>query len=466
MPSATLSDIRTRGPTPDPGSEPRAAHTCGQAVASPAFHVMLKPGGATCNLNCAYCYYLSKEKLYPRSRFRMSEGLLGEFTRQYMDAQQVAEVTFCWQGGEPTLMGLDFFRLAVQFQQEYRPPGMRVRNALQTNGTLLDHAWGRFFGEHGFLVGVSLDGPQDLHDAYRVDKKGRPSFDRVMTGLALLKEHQVAFNVLVCVHAANADYPLEVYRFLRDEVGTRFIQFIPVVENQEESRSHDGEGASRYSVSGRQYGDFLISIFDEWVRRDVGRVFVQIFDVALAAWLGQQPGLCVFDETCGLALVMEHNGDLYACDHFVYPRHRLGNICETPLVQMVGSEQQLQFGLAKRDGLPSYCRDCPVRFVCNGGCPKNRLLLTPDGEPGLNCLCDGYRAFFSRIDEPMQIMAAEVRAGGPAAEIMHHLAREKAEEGRRFARAGRNDPCPCGSGRKFKHCHGRPGYLSQRAEAP
>jgi uncharacterized protein len=424
--------------------------------ALPAFHVMLKPRGAICNLNCAYCYYLSKERLYPGSHFRMSDALLEEYTRQYIEAQPVPEMTFAWQGGEPTLMGLDFFQRAIGLQQKYRRPGMRIHNALQTNGVTLDDEWCGFLREHNFLVGISLDGPRELHDAYRLDKGGQPTFDRVMVGLELLKKHGVEFNFLTTVHAANADHPLEVYRFLRDEVGAPFIQFIPILERDNEAGFQEGEEVSARSVTGPQYGDFLIAIFDEWVRQDVGRVFVQIFDAALAAWLGQRPGLCIFEETCGTALAMEHNGDLYSCDHFVEPRHKLGNIQEIPLAKMVGSEPQRQFGLAKRDTLPRYCRECQVHFVCNGGCPKNRILRTPDGEPGLSYLCAGYKAFFTHIDRPMRIMAAELRAGRPAANIMLHLAQEEAQVQRRFARARRNDPCPCGSGRKFKWCHGRP----------
>jgi len=430
-----------------------------------AFHVMLKPRGPVCNLNCAYCYYLSKERLYPNSDFRMSDELLEEFTRQYIEAQRVPEVIFGWQGGEPLLMGLDFFRRAVELQELYLRAGTRVINTLQTNGVLLDDEWCRFFREHDFLVGLSLDGPRALHDAYRVDKGGNPTFDRVMAGGALLKKHGVEFNILTTVHAANADHPLEVYRFLRDEVGTQFIQFIPIVErdnpvvglqDNSETGFQEGERVTERSVTGRRYGDFLIAVFDEWVRRDVARVFVQIFDTALAAWVGQRPGLCIFDEACGLALVMEHNGDLYACDHFVEPRHRLGNIQETLLVEMVGSEQQRQFGLVKRDTLPHHCRECEVRFICNGGCPKNRVLRTPDGEPGLNSLCAGYKAFFAHVDQPMRIMAAELRAGRPPANIMLHLAKkEEADLQHRFAHARRNALCPCGSGRKFKHCHGR-----------
>jgi uncharacterized protein len=287
-----------------------------------------------------------------------------------------------------------------------------------------------------------------------VDKAGRPTFDRVMAGLALLKKHQVEFNILCCVHAANADHPLEVYRFLRDEARAEFIQFRPVVERPSPFPGREGGRGAR-SVTGRQFGEFLITIFDEWVRRDVGQVFVQTFDVALGAWYDQRSGLCVFEETCGLGLAMEHNGDLYSCDHFVEPACYLGNIMETPLPALVTSDQQRRFGLAKRDTLPRYCRECPVRFICNGECPKNRVLLTPDGEPGLNWLCEGYRAFFAHIDRPMKAMASLLRAGRAPAEIMRIITQEDAALERDFAHAGRNDPCPCGSGRKFKQCHGR-----------
>ncbi len=421
--------------------------------APPGFHVMLKPRGAICNLDCEYCYYLSKERLYPGSHFRMTDALLEEFTRQYIAAQRVNEVTFAWQGGEPLLMGLDFYRRAVELQQKYRRPGMRIINALQTNGTFLDDAWCQFFHKHDFLIGLSVDGPKEFHDRYRVDKGRRPTFDRVMRGLRLLKKHRVEYNILTTVHAANVEHPLEVYRFLRDEIHTQFMQFIPIVVRKNNTGYQEGNEVHDYSVTGKQYGDFLIAIFDEWVRRDVGQIFVQIFDVALAAWTGNHPGLCVFQQTCGLALAMEHNGDLYACDHFVEPQYKLGNIQEIPLLDLVVSDQQRAFGLDKQKRLPAYCRRCEVRFVCNGGCPKNRFVETPDGEPGLNYLCAGYKAFFRHIAEPMRFMASELRAGRAPANIMQHLANESRSHS--FAGVGRNDPCPCGSGRKFKHCHRR-----------
>jgi uncharacterized protein len=393
---------------------------------------MLKPRGAICNLECAYCFFLSKEQLYPGSTFRMSDDLLEDYTRQYIQAQRVPEVTFAWQGGEPTLMGLDFFQRAVKLQEKHRRPGMCVMNALQTNGVLLNDEWCRFFHDHNFLIGVSLDGPRSLHDAYRRDKAGKSTFDRVMNGIAWMKKHRVEFNILATVHAANAEQPVEIYRFFRDEVGAQFIQFIPIVERDNGTGFQEGERVTPRSVTGKQYGQFLISIFDEWVRRDVGSVFVQIFDVALAAWIGQRPGLCVYEETCGLAMAMEHNGDLYSCDHFVEPRHFLGNVRETPLVELVGSARQRQFGQDKLNRLPRHCRKCSVRFVCNGACPKDRILTTPDGEPELNYLCEGYKNFFTHIDRPMRVMAAELQAGRPAANVMDYLARtEKATPQRR-----------------------------------
>lgn len=417
---------------------------------------MLKPRGAMCNLNCAYCYFLSKARLYPQSTFRMSDAVLEEFTRQYIAAHaRMDEVTFAWQGGEPALMGLEFFRRAVELQKRYAPAGMRVTNTLQTNATTLDDAWCEFFRANDFLLGVSFDGPRELHDAYRVDARGAPTFDRVRRGIELLQTHRVEFNILTTVHAANAPHPLAVYRFLRDEIGARFVQFIPIVERDNATGFQEGDAVTPRSVTGKQYGDFLITIFDEWVRRDVERVFVQIFDVALGVWLGQRASLCVFAETCGDALALEHNGDLFACDHFVEPRFKLGNVMETPLVEMVNSSLQRKFGADKRDALPHACRACAVRFVCNGGCPKDRLLTTPDGKAGLNFLCAGYKAFFAHIDRPMKVMAELIRRERAPAEVMLWLAREQANVEEKFARAGRNDPCPCGSGKKFKQCHGR-----------
>jgi len=325
----------------------------------------------------------------------MSDELVESYILQMIEAQQVPEVTFAWQGGEPTLMGLDFFRQAVRLQEKHRRPGMSVHNALQTNGTLLDDEWCAFLHDHHFLVGISLDGPRELHDTYRRDKGGASTFDRVLHATRLLQEHAVEFNTLTCVNAANAGHGLEVYRFLRDEVGSRFMQFIPVVERDNETGFQMGVKLTDRSVNGPQYGAFLIDIFDEWVRRDVGRIFVQGFDVALGGWNEQPPGLCVNEETCGSNLALEFNGNLYACDHFVEPRCYLGNIAGRPLVELAMSPEQRRIGQNKKTTLPAYCRSCEVRFICNGGCPKDRLLKTPEGESGLNYLWAGYRAFFN-----------------------------------------------------------------------
>jgi len=411
------------------------------------FHLLAKPTGAVCNLDCAYCFYLSREMLYPGSRFRMADELLEAYIRQLIEAQPGPEVTVAWQGGEPTLMGLDFFRRAVALQERYRRSGTRVVNTIQTNGTLLDAEWCAFFRAHSFLVGISIDGPEELHDAYRVDKGGRPTFDAVMRGLRALRDGGVDYNVLTTVHRANQDRPLDVYRFLRDEAGARFIQFIPIVER-------DGGGVSPRSVEAEAWGRFLIAVLDEWVRRDVGSVFVQMFDAALASWAGEPQPLCIFTETCGDALALEHNGDVYSCDHFVEPAHLLGNIRSRDLIELVASDQQRAFGQAKLATLPRYCRECDVRFACHGECPKNRFILTPEGEPGLNYLCAGYKAFFHHVDRPMRFMAAELRAGRAPSNVMAAVAALDRSLRTRVAAAGRNDPCPCGSGLKFKRCHG------------
>jgi uncharacterized protein len=355
-------------------------------------------------------------------------------------------------------MGLDFFKRAVDLVQAYARPGVEIQHTMQTNGMLLNDDWCKFFLEHHFLIGLSLDGPQAMHDTYRVDKGGAPTFQKVLRAARLLQEHKVEFNILTTVNAANADHPLEVYRYLRGEVGTRFIQFIPIVERineQGEIGFQEGSQVSERSVKSEQWGTFLITIFDEWVRRDVGTVFIQMFDAALASWYGAPPALCIFAETCGNALALEHNGDLYSCDHFVEPKYLLGNIKQKHMIELVSSEKQRQFGLHKRDSLPKYCRDCQVQFACNGECPKNRFIETPDGESGLNYLCAGYKAFFIHIDKPMRIMAELLRRDRAPAEVKLVLAAGEAELQKAFAKAGRNEPCPCGSGRKFKQCHGR-----------
>ena len=424
-------------------------------VRPPAFHVMVKPRGSICNLDCHYCFYLKKEKLYPDGHFRMSDEMLEQYTIQYINAQQTPEITFAWQGGEPTLMGLDFYRKAVELQAKHGQPDMHIQNAFQTNGTLLNDEWCDFLHQKNFLIGLSIDGPRQLHDTYRQDKGGRPTFEHVFRAAELLKKHQVEFNTLTCVNAANAEHGLEVYRFLRDEIGSHFMQFIPIVERDNETGFQEGSRITHRSVDGPQYGSFLIDIFDEWVRHDVARVYVQLFDVSLAAWVGQRPGLCIFEETCGLGLAMEFNGDVYSCDHYVEPNYLLGNISEQPLDALVASPQQYQFGQHKKSSLPAYCRSCEVRFICNGGCPKDRLLKTPDNEPGLNYLCAGYRSFFNYVDQPMKLMAAFVNTQRAPAEIMNVLASKPT-----LRETPSGSLCPCGSGKPVEHCHRSPdGYI-------
>ncbi|MGE5227847.1 MAG: anaerobic sulfatase maturase [Planctomycetaceae bacterium] len=447
-----------------PTSEPAA--TLLPPGAPPAFHLLAKPTGAICNLDCTYCFFLSKELLYPGSRFRMADDLLETYLRQLIEAHANApEVAVAWQGGEPTMMGLDFFRRSVELAEGLKRPGQRLVYTIQTNGTLLDDDWGAFLAEHRFLVGLSIDGPREVHDTYRVDKGGKGSFDRVMEGLDVVRRHGVQWNALTTIHAANEGRGRDVYRFLRDDCGAQFLQFIPIVERAtpetlpladagwgERAGERplyvlEGNLVTHRSVSSEGYGRFLIDVFEEWVRRDVGDVYVQMFDVALANWYGEPPGLCVHTETCGLALALEHTGDLYSCDHFVEPAHKLGNIRETRMIDLIVLPQQRAFGEAKRDSLPRYCRECDVRFACHGGCPKDRFATTPDGEPGLHYLCPSYKAFFGHIRPAMDAMSGLLRAERAPAELM---ARYAAEDARR----GRNDPCTCGSGRKWKHCHG------------
>ncbi|VXD22529.1 anaerobic sulfatase maturase [Planktothrix paucivesiculata] len=399
--------------------------------APPAFHLLAKPTGAICNLDCQYCFFLAKEQLYPGSKFHMTDGVLESYIQQLLESHQTPEVTVAWQGGEPTLMGLEFFERSLELVEKYKKPGQQIIHTLQTNGTKLDDHWGRFFKQHNFLIGLSVDGPQPLHDVYRVDKRGRGSFEQVMQGWKILKKHQVDFNILCTVNAVNGDHPVEVYRFFRDDLGAEFIQFIPIIERVNADGStliQSGNQVTERSVKPEQFGQFLIGIFDQWIRRDVGKIFIQHFDAALANWVGTQPGICIFSKTCGTALALEHNGDLYSCDHFVEPDYKLGNIQETPMIELIASEQQRQFGQAKFDSLPNYCRTCDVRFACHGGCPKNRFMETPDGEAGLNYLCAGYKAFFTHINQPMTMMAELLRQGRYADEVMQLLAKQKRQQ--------------------------------------
>jgi len=461
-------------------------------LAPPAFHLLAKPTGAICNLDCAYCFFLDKELLYPGSKFRMTDQVLEAYIQQLIESHQTERVTVAWQGGEPTLMGLDFYRRAMGYVEKHARPGMSFEHTLQTNGTLLDDEWCAFFKEHSFLIGISIDGPRELHDVYRVDKGGAPTFDKVIRGLRLLQKHAVDYNILTAVNRVNAAHPLRVYRFLRDEAGTDWMQFIPVVERiNADGRTlyQQGNTVSERSVLPEQFGRFLSAVFDEWVRNDVGRVYVQTFEAAVRNWMGlASSGMCVFNETCGLGVALEHNGDLYACDHFVEPDYLLGNIQNVHMIELMASEQQVKFGQDKLDTLPQYCLECDVRFACHGECPKNRFceaplgttpqakgrqgrsaegglgIETPDGESGLNYLCAGFKHFFHHIDYPAKIMAGLIRRGRPAADVMGILAQNEVEWQKTFAQTGRNEPCPCGSGRKFKQCHGQPG--SSQAKRP
>ncbi len=348
----------------------------------------------------------------------MDDELLGRYIRQLIEAHRTPEVTIAWQGGEPMLMGLEFFRRSVELAAEHAPPGVTVQHTIQTNGTKINGDWARFFKANHFLVGISIDGPRELHDAYRRDKGGRPTFDRVMRGLACLHDHGVDWNALTAVHAANGDHPAEVYRFLRDECGARFIQFIPIVERPTDAGVPYGDAVVERSVRPPQWGEFLSAVFEEWVRRDVGEVYVQHFDVALANWYGEPAGICVHSPTCGTALAMEFNGDIYACDHFVDPAYLLGNIRDRHLRELVAAPEQLRFGQNKLALLPRHCLECDVRFACHGGCPKDRFATSPDGEPGLNYLCAGYKAFFHHIDAPMRRMCELLREDRAPAEIV------------------------------------------------
>jgi uncharacterized protein len=431
------------------------------------FHLLAKPIGPICNLACKYCFYLEKETLYPSrpkiSDWAMPDDILEEFIRQYIASQSAPGVNFAWQGGEPTLLGVDYFRKIVDLQKKYAG-GRRIENGLQTNGVLLDDEWCDFLARNGFLVGLSLDGPRRLHDRYRVDKGGGPSFDKAMRGIGYLKKHGVKFNTLSVVQRHNSHYPLEVYRFLK-EVGSGFIQFIPIVERTADALTSDGlqlvspdlpvpATVSAWSVEPLQYGKFLRAIFDDWVRKDVGKTFVQLFDVSLAAWAGLEPGLCVFQRTCGQAAVIEHNGDLYSCDHYVYPENRLGNIRELSVESMMRSPQQNRFGRDKLDRLPRCCLECPVRFICNGECPKHRFIPTAEGIEHLNYLCPGYQLLFTHMDPYMKFMAAELREERAPANVMA-WARDRDLRAGGKRKPGRNDPCPCGSGRKYKQCCGQ-----------
>jgi uncharacterized protein len=469
----TRQDVVTGPPQPVDGEEaggagPRTLPMLPDPVpvgAPPSYHVLTKPTGAICNLDCTYCFFLSKEALYPGSKFRMTDESHEQYIRQLLESHQTPHVVIAWQGGEPTLMGLDFYRETMKLVEKYRRPGQIIEHTLQTNGTKLDEEWAAFLAEHGFLTGLSMDGPADIHDAQRVDKGGKGTHDKVMRAARLLQDAGAEFNILCTVHQLNGDRGKEVYRFFRDEVGATFMQFIPIIEratpellavaeagwgDSNKARplyEQKGDLVTSRSIGQEQYGRFLVDIFEEWVRRDVGRIYVQMFDVTLSNFVGGPPGLCIHAETCGRGPALEHNGDLYTCDHFVEPKHKLGNINETHMLELVSSPQMEKFGKDKRDTLPRGCRECDVRFACHGGCPKDRFRNDPYGEPGLNYLCAGFKTFFGHVTKPMRQMEEYLRAGRPAAEIMYAYSAQDAAR-------GRNDDCTCGSGRKFKRCHG------------
>ena len=437
-----------------------------KSEAPPQFHMLSKPTGAACNLDCKYCFFLSKDMLYPNDRQRMSDEILEAYIKQLLESHRTPTVIVAWQGGEPTLMGLDFYKRSIVYAEKYRRPGQRVEYTFQTNGVLIDDEWAAFFKEHKFLIGLSVDGPQRMHDTYRVTKAGNGTFAQVMRGFEHLRNHGVDYNILCTVNAANGDHGREVYRFFRDELQAEWMQFIPIIERatpetlplanlgwSERPGGHrllytqTGSLVTERSVKPEQYGRFLIDVFEEWVRRDVGKVYVQLFDVTLEAYFGSYK-LCIHAPTCGYGPAIEHNGDVYSCDHYVEPNYRLGNIAETHMVDMVASPQQRQFGIDKQAKLTTQCLECDVRFLCNGGCPKDRFVNSVDGEPGHNYLCGGLKLFFDHVKPAMQTMAQLVRANRAPAEIMQMYAAKE-------FKGGRNDACYCGSGKKFKRCHGK-----------
>ena len=409
-------------------------------AATREFQILTKPIGAVCNLDCRYCYYLSKKELYPgMESYRMPDDLLESYIVQHIAACPKETILFSWHGGEPTSLGLDYFRRVVELQRRHRPEGRRILNGIQTNGTLLDEEWCRFFAANGFYVGLSIDGPSEFHDGYRVSKGGKPTHKQVAGAFRLLQNHRVSCDVLCVVHSRNVDHPLAIYRYFK-EIGVKFLQFLPLVAKQ------PGGRASAETPPAGAYGRFLCAVFHEWIRHDVSRIGIQNFDEALKPFLGVEQALCIFRETCGDVPVLEHNGDFFACDHFVDRQHYVGNIRETPLVDLLESPAQQEFGRQKRDALPRYCRECDVLALCHGGCPKDRFIRTPDGEEGLNYLCAGLHDFFTYSRPYLQQLAAFVMSGNPLDQFTLLQSQGTAVQ------AGRNDPCPCGSGKKYKKC--------------
>lgn len=446
-------------------SQPSLSAETLPANAPPGFHLLSKPSGATCNIDCTYCFFLSKEALYPNDKSRMSRETLELYIRQLLESHRVPQVTVAWQGGEPTLMKLEFFKRSVELVEKYRKPGQEVLHTFQTNGLLLDDDWCAFFKQHNFLVGLSVDGPRELHNTYRVDRKGQGTFDLVMKGWRFLRKHDVDFNILCTVNAANQHHGRAVYRFFRDELGAKWVQFIPIIERATEQTiniankgwseqagkkrllyTQTGNLVTERTVGSEQYGTFLIDVFEEWVRHDVGKVYVQLFDVTLEAFFGRHL-LCIHAPTCGYGPALEHNGDLYSCDHFVEPEYKLGNIHQTHMLKLVASPEQRKFGNDKRDTLTRQCQTCKVRNWCNGGCPKDRFALSKDGEPGQNYLCAGLEKFFMHTGPTFHAMAQLITKRHYPAEMMETLAvLDKQRDP--------YQPCPCGGGKKFRFCHG------------
>jgi uncharacterized protein len=445
--------------------EPAPAVSPPRDAAPLDFHLLAKPSGSTCNIDCTYCFFLSKEALYPDNKHRMSDATLDAYIGQLLGSHRTPHITVAWQGGEPALMKLDFFRRAVALVEKHRRPGQQVQHSFQTNGMLIDDEWCAFFKSHNFLVGLSVDGPRELHDTYRVDRRGQGTFERVLQGWRHLRRHRVEFNILCTVNAANQNHGRAVYRFLRDELGAKWVQFIPIVERATEATlevanqgwsertgrkrplyTQAGNLVTQRSVGSEQYGRFLVDVFEEWVRHDVARVYIQLFDVTLEAYFGRHL-LCMHAPTCGYGPALEYNGDLYACDHFVEPGFLLGNIHRTHMQTLVSSPEQRKFGQDKRVTLTSQCQQCEVRPLCHGGCPKDRFAVSRDGEAGQNYLCLGLELFFRHTAPVMRTMAQLLQRRRPPFEVMSLIAADD-------ARRGPYRPCPCGSGRKFRFCHG------------
>ena len=415
-------------------------------TAAREFQIMVKTVGAICNLDCHYCYYLKKEQLYAKgSNFRLSDETLERYIIQHIQATPKEIVSFSWHGGEPTLLGVDFYRKAVELQKKYLPKGKKLINGIQTNGTLIDEKWCEFLAQENFYVGLSLDGPKEFHDRYRVTKGQKPTHKQVVHAFQSLKRYKVHVDLLCVVHDLNVKHPTAVYRYLK-EIGGQYLQFLPLVE-----RADDPEHSFvARSVPAEAYGEFLCTIFDEWVRHDIGKIFIQLFDESVRPFLGMEHALCIYRETCGDVPVVEHNGDFYSCDHYVQPEYKIGNIYEQTLAQLIDAPAQRDFGRNKWTSLPSYCRRCEVLSMCNGGCPKDRFIKTPDGEDGLNYLCAGLKRFFSHSKPYFKAFADLVEAGEPAEKLMEIV---RAADIKTFVRQpGRNETCPCGSGKKYKRC--------------